>query len=98
MVAGSSGLRFSNKISTPGKIIVHVGALSCNLGVEEINVIDVTEADWVKVAQMQDEGISRIKQILEKKEQCANSKQYFKEYLLREGKVYKSCKMEEQLG
>lgn len=78
--------------------MAHVDALSRNLEMEEIDVTDLTEADWIKVAQMQDERISRIKVFLEKKEQFSVYKQCFKDYLLREGSYIKSCKINEQLG
>lgn len=73
----------------PGKRMAHVDALSRNPVMEEINVIDLTESEWVIVAQMQDEEISRIKRILERKQICSDSRQYFKDYLLRDGKVYR---------
>lgn len=73
----------------PGKQMAHVDALSRNAAVESVSTIDLTEADWVTVAQMQDTEISKIAEILEGKRKSSSYKQYVQEYLIKRNKVYK---------
>lgn len=69
----------------------HVDALSRNpilIGEEVLNV-DLTEADWLLAAQMQDDAVSAIRRILEEESKNRENKQYFENYELKNGKVYR---------
>lgn len=73
----------------PGARIPHVDAISRLPIVEGVNQIDITEADWILAAQLQDDKISRIRHILLNAEQTTETKQYFKEYVLQDEKVFR---------
>lgn len=71
--------------------MAHVDALSRNPQptILEIAYVDVTEAEWIVAAQMQDEQWARIRTILAEQEQSSETQQYFKEYLLKKEKLYR---------
>lgn len=74
----------------PGTKMVHVDALSRNLRPEiDVCQIDLTEGDWLEAAQAQDDQLSRIRQILESGREDRETKQYFQEYTVKKGKVYR---------
>nr|XP_012138507.1 PREDICTED: uncharacterized protein K02A2.6-like [Megachile rotundata] len=74
----------------PESRIAHVDALSQNPQpvVLEVFHIDITEAEWIVAAQLQDEQLLRIRTILERKDKSAETKHYFKEYVLKANKLY----------
>ncbi|XP_011861043.1 PREDICTED: uncharacterized protein K02A2.6-like [Vollenhovia emeryi] len=74
-----------------GTRMAHVDALSRNpIQVSlEVLQVDITEGDWVLAAQLQDDQISRIRTILLDKKRTNETKHYFKEYLLKDDKVYR---------
>jgi transposase InsO family protein len=51
--------------------------------------VDITEGEWITGAQLQDEQLLRIKKILEERNITNETKQYFKEYELRNNKIYR---------
>lgn len=72
--------------------MAHVDALSRNPVVDEtieINAIDLTEGDWLLSAQLQDEQLARIRQILKDGRGASETKYYFKEYVLKNEKVHR---------
>lgn len=75
----------------PGSKMEHVDALSRNPIPEYLHVsaIDITEADWITAAQVQDEQISGIRNILMEGIVNRDTKQYFDNYELRDGKIYR---------
>lgn len=75
----------------PGTRMPHVDALSRLPIVDgiDINQVDITEGDWIKAAQMQDEQLSRIHKILKVAEKNSETKQYFREYELKDEKLYR---------
>lgn len=77
-----------------GKKMTHVDALSRNpiAGTDlevEVFQIDLTEADWITAAQLQDEQISRIRKILANKIKNSDTKLYFNQYELKGNKLYR---------
>lgn len=76
----------------PGTRMAHADALSRNpqpIGSVEVAYVDITEADWVTAAQMQDEQLSRIRTVLENNEKSPETKHYLKEYVLKKNKLYR---------
>jgi transposase InsO family protein len=76
----------------PGSRMAHVDSLSrnpVNLFEAELNTIDLTEADWVVAAQLEDEQLQRIRTILEAGTRTRESKQYFVEYEIRANKLFR---------
>lgn len=72
--------------------MAHVDALSRNpIMIEylEVYAIDLTEGDWLLSAQLQDEQLSRVRQILEDGQSTGETKHYFKEYVLKNGRVHR---------
>ncbi|CAK9796589.1 Transposon Ty3-I Gag-Pol polyprotein [Anthophora quadrimaculata] len=75
----------------PGTRMAHVDALSRNPQPTPLKVfyVDVTESEWIVAAQMQDEQLSRIRTVLANNDKSPEVKHYFKEYVLKKGKVYR---------
>ena len=73
-----------------GSRMQHVDALSRDPveGVE-IYPVDITEGDWILAAQLQDEQLSRVREILIENVRNANTKQYFADYVLKDNKIYR---------
>lgn len=75
-----------------GAKMLHVDALSRNpidaLTIEVLQ-IDLTEGDWILAAQLEDEQLVRIRQILEKGDRNNDTKQYFKEYEIKNNKIFR---------
>lgn len=74
-----------------GSKMAHVDALSRNpirISIEILKV-DITEGDWILAAQLQDEQLSHIRTILSGENREHETKHYFKEYALKNGKVYR---------
>lgn len=67
----------------------HVDALSRYSNVLETNVVDITEGEWIVAAQLQDEQLVRVRNILERKRIDSETKHYFEEYELKLGKIYR---------
>lgn len=72
----------------PGHKMSHVDALSRNPISPEVYQIDVTQADWILAAQLQDEQLCRIRDIL-RENKNNEFKQYYENYKLKDGKVYR---------
>lgn len=71
--------------------MAHVDALSRNpisIPIEVLRV-DITEGDWILAAQLQDEQLSHIRTILLEENKKHETKHYFNEYVLKDGKVYR---------
>jgi hypothetical protein len=68
----------------------HVDCLSRNPPVVKSvnNVINITDADWLQAAQLQDEELLRIRGMLESKKCDPSTKSYFEHYSLRVGKLH----------
>lgn len=76
-----------------GMKMPHVDALSrYNQDVYEVNQADLTEADWILAAQLQDEQLLRIRGILVSGERNQETKMYFDEYVLKNDRVYRKLK------
>jgi transposase InsO family protein len=75
----------------PGSRMSHVDCLSRNPPVVKSinNVINITEADWLQAAQLQDEELLRIRGMLESKKCDPSTKSYFEHYTLRDGKLHR---------
>lgn len=78
-----------------GQYMRHVDALSRNPFISEnssqihnVNVVTITESDWLLAAQHHDVNIQHIREILETDDYNAN-KQIFNQYELRGGTIYK---------
>ncbi|CAK9814127.1 Pro-Pol polyprotein [Anthophora plagiata] len=73
------------------RMMAHVDALSRNPQPTPLEVfyVDITEAEWIVAAQMQDEQLSRIRTILANNDKSPEVKHYFKEYVLKKDKVYR---------
>ena len=71
----------------PGAQVAHVDYLSRN-PVECLSV-DITSAEWIKVAQIQDHDIEVIRKILESGDRRSEVKQYFEKYDLNAGVVFR---------
>jgi len=73
-----------------GTRMTHIDALSRNPSPISLEVlqIDVTEGDWILAAQLQDEQLLRIRKIVMDKK-TSETKHYFKEYFIKEDKIYK---------
>ena len=71
----------------PGAQVAHVDYLSRN-PVECLSV-DITSAEWIKVAQIQDHDIEVIRKILESGDRRSDVKQYFEKYDLKAGVVFR---------
>ncbi|KAJ8943056.1 hypothetical protein NQ317_007787 [Molorchus minor] len=67
----------------------HVDCLSRNPPSSILSVINLTEADWLLAAQLQDEQICRIRDILLSNDDKSSNKQYFESYIIKEGKVHR---------
>ncbi|XP_076383111.1 uncharacterized protein LOC143260682 [Megalopta genalis] len=65
----------------PGTKLAHVDYLSRNP--VECCAIDITEAEWIKVAQLQDPSLEVVRKILESKDIQPETKQYFDKYVVR---------------
>lgn len=70
-----------------GTIMVHVDALSKPRYLD-FAYVDITEADWITVAQLQDEQLAHVKKILGTNDRNPKTKHYFEEYTLKNNKVY----------
>lgn len=80
----------------PGTKMAHVDALSRNPIVTlEIGGINLTEADWLLAAQLQDEQLLRIRQILTSGHRTKETKQYFDDYILKNRKIYRRLENQE---
>lgn len=71
--------------------MTHANALSrsslyCSL---EILQVDITESDWILAAQLQDEQLAQIQTILLDKKTTSETKHYFREYLIKDNKIYR---------
>lgn len=78
----------------PGAKMAHVDFLSRNpqetkRSVNVLNVINITESEWLLAAQLQDEQITEIRNILASGENNASNKSYFDNYILKDDKVYR---------
>jgi transposase InsO family protein len=73
----------------PGSRMPHVDALSRYPVTVDINKIDITEGDWILSAQLQDDKLTTIRKILETGVNNSETKQYFREYVLKNNKVYR---------
>jgi hypothetical protein len=74
----------------PGTRMNHVDALSRYPTNDiEVNNVDLTESDWLVAAQLQDEQLLRIRQILQAKIVNSETRQYFGNYEVRNNKVYR---------
>lgn len=73
----------------PGLKMNHVDCLSRNPSKAILGVVNVTEAEWLLAAQLQDETICMIREILLTKDNKAANKQYFLQYELKNGRVYR---------
>lgn len=71
----------------PGKQVAHVDYLSRNP--VDCFSIDITESEWIKAAQMQDDDIEVIRKILESGNREPEVKHYFENYDLRKGVVFR---------
>ena len=71
----------------PGTQLAHVDYLSKN-PIEYCSV-DLTEKEWIKVAQLQDPDIDIIRKSLKSGDIQANTKQYFDNYDLKGGLVFR---------
>lgn len=71
-----------------GSKMAHADALSRNPvpPALEILQVDVTEANWILAAQLQDEQLRRIHTILSNT-RTSETKHYFEDYILRNGRV-----------
>lgn len=77
-----------------GKGMAHVDALSRNaiIGQEEeleVFLVDITEDDWISVAQMRDERCKYIKEVLSRSPVDAEERSIHKDYQLKDNRVYK---------
>jgi hypothetical protein len=75
----------------PGVKMSHVDALSRDPIANAIDVcdIDITEADWILAAQLEDDQLCAIRKVLTEKIVNPSTKQYFQEYELKNGRVYR---------
>lgn len=71
----------------PGTQVAHVDYLSRNP--VDCYAIDITEKEWIKVAQLQDPDIGVIRKILEAGNEQRDTKQYFEKYVLKGGVVFR---------
>jgi hypothetical protein len=55
----------------------------------EVNSVDLTESDWLVAAQLQNEQLLRIRQILQAKIVNSETRRYFDNYEVRNNKVYR---------
>jgi transposase InsO family protein len=70
--------------------MAHVDALSrYPCGIAEINKVDITEGDWILAAQLQDDQLVRIRDILKANIRNNDTKQYFLEFQLKNDKIYR---------
>lgn len=77
----------------PGDRMKHVDALSRNPSIsekpaEEI-VMRIEQADWVLSAQLTDEKIQKIREVLSKPPESDEDKLIYKNYTLRDGRIYR---------
>lgn len=77
----------------PGERMKHVDALSRNalsstMRPEEIS-LHISQADWVLPAQLTDEKICDIKEILSKPPLTAEEREIYRNYSLRDGRVHR---------
>lgn len=81
----------SEVIHRPGNKMEHVDALSRNPVENYLDVvaIDLTEGDWVLTVQLQDDQLSKIRNILKEGNVTREFKQYFEKYLLKDDKVFR---------
>lgn len=79
----------------PGSRMQHIDALSRNPCVDisdpniEEFIMRIEEADWVLSSQLTDERISQIRDILSRPPKTDLEKQTYKNYCLRDGRVYR---------
>lgn len=69
--------------------MAHVDALSRNpipVSIEVLRV-DISEGDWILAAQLQDEQLSHIRTIFLEGDKKHETKHYFNEYALKNGKI-----------
>ena len=71
----------------PGTQAAHVDYLSRNP--VECLAVDITAAEWIKVAQIQDPDIEVIRKILESGDRQSDVKQYFEKYDLKGGVIFR---------
>lgn len=67
----------------------HVDCLSRNPPRAVLSVTNITEVEWLLAAQLQDETISMIREILLKKDDRSETRQYFSLYKLKGDIVYR---------
>lgn len=73
-----------------GTKMAHVDCLSRNPAQDfSVNIINITEADWLQAVQLQDEGLVQIKTILEANEKNSYTKEYFDNYAVRINKIHR---------
>lgn len=73
-----------------GTRMQHVDALSRNPVREvEFYPVDITEADWILAAQMQDEQLNRVRQIFTENVCNSETKQHFSDHALKNDKIYR---------
>lgn len=73
-----------------GTRMAHVDALSKNpLLILDFAYVDITEADWIMTAQLQDEQLAHVRKILGTNDQNPKTKHYFEEYTLKDNKVFR---------
>lgn len=74
----------------PGVRMKHVDALSRNPPAgNNDEVLRITEADWVLAGQLTDDKINEIRQVLSKPPVTNYEKDIYKNYALREGRIYR---------
>lgn len=76
----------------PGKGMQHVDALSrnaCSTGINNDNVLKIEESDWVLSAQMSDEKLKTIKDILSRPPSTGYEKEVHKNYVMRRDRMYR---------
>jgi hypothetical protein len=73
----------------PGARMPHVDALSRYPITVEVDQVDITESDWILSTQLQDQKLARIRKILETGVENRETKQYFRDYVLKNNKIYR---------
>lgn len=75
----------------PGNRMKHVDALSRNPVVSENDeiILQIEQADWVLAGQLTDRKIKEIHKILSKQPETEEEQRIFKNYALRDGRVYR---------
>lgn len=75
----------------PGNRMKHVDALSRNPSSTEVypKIMKIEQADWVLSGQLTDDKIVNIREILMKPPESQNEHQIYKNYTLKDGRVYR---------